>query len=216
MSRKMVMNSYANADIGNYELFKDKFLLRLCNTKVGAIPYPHVKTTDDLAAVCYFNDTQDVVNVTEWMLDEWEVTFEDILAQARKNMHSVCVFENLEVLLRLQVVNVSLENGFSLDEAIDCAAEMIPNDNILYVLSNKTGNFGAGMLAVPEVLDMCMPEGQFFIFPHSVHALVITPFFNQTKEEITNIVRSVNEIGTPTDQLSDSVYVYNKGNLYTL
>ena len=206
----------------DYESCKDKVLLRLYNTEVGAIPYPHAKTTDDLAAVCYLqvalNGMKCVANVTESMLSKWNVSFEDVLMQARKNMCGICDFENLVLLLSFHAVSAALENGLTLNEAEEYAVSQFPMDNGIYVLTSEDGYLGAGMLAVPEVLEKCMPEGKFYIFPSSIHELVVAPFIEgQPREEMNGMVKSINENEVaPTEQLSDSVYVYEMGKLYTL
>ena len=87
----------------------------------------------------------------------------------------------------------------------------------LSVLTNKEKVFGAGMLAVPEVLKKAFGSMPQLILPSSIHEVITMPYGIFPVEEAKEMVRDVNaEQVEPDEQLSDSVYIYINGELKKL
>ena len=105
------------------------------------------------------------------------------------------------------------------------AAEIIPKEEAeitleaeisspMSVLTNKGKLFGAGMLAVPEVLKKAFGTTPQLILPSSVHEVITMPCGIFSVEEAKEVIQAVNvEQVAPEDQLSDSVYIYMNGEL---
>jgi len=97
--------------------------------------------------------------------------------------------------------------GFGMEESFDGKEDM-------YILSNRTGLYGAGCIAFTDVMDKAMEViGEpFYILPSSLHELIAVPAsrFDDVKA-LEDMVRDVNEsVVESHDKLSDNVYVYNE------
>ena len=83
----------------------------------------------------------------------------------------------------------------------------------LYVASTEVINRGAGVITYPNFLQEAWEilSGNFFILPSSIHELLFLKDNGDiTKQELTDIVRSVNATEvSPQEQLSDNVYHYD-------
>lgn len=83
----------------------------------------------------------------------------------------------------------------------------------LYVASTEAINRGAGVIAYPNFLQEAWKiiGGNYFILPSSIHELLFLKDTSDiTKQELTDIVRSVNATEvSPQEQLSDNVYHYD-------
>ena len=90
-----------------------------------------------------------------------------------------------------------------------------------YILSNKSGVFGAVYLASPEVMEKIsglFPEG-FYLLPSSVHEILVMPKDGngpgqeKTPFELGEMVREVNRTCVERDEiLSDRIYEYDREN----
>lgn len=83
----------------------------------------------------------------------------------------------------------------------------------LHVASTEVINRGAGVIAYPNFLQETWEilGGNFYILPSSIHELLFLKDTSDiTKQELTDIVRSVNATEvSPQEQLSDNVYHYD-------
>ena len=83
----------------------------------------------------------------------------------------------------------------------------------MYVLSNMSRLYGAGVIIYNGVLDMCRERlgGNYFILPSSVHEVILVPDSGDvTKEKLGEMVREVNATQVEEqEQLSDFVYYYD-------
>lgn len=203
--------------LSSYSSLSSKIFIRLYSSEMS-IEYPYKMITDDLAAVCYVDldscpeaGESMTVNVTHTMLNAWGVSFETVLEDARENMKSVYDYRSIDDMMK-EIMNNMI------------AAEMIPKEaeltlehgmgSPLSVLTNKGKLFGAGMLAVPEVLKVAFGTTAQLILPSSVHEVITMPYGILPVEEAKEMVQAVNvEQVAPEDQLSDSVYIYMNGEL---
>ena len=92
-----------------------------------------------------------------------------------------------------------------------CERDYMPMD--MYVLSNKTQSYGAGLLRNKTILAQIAGkiDNDLIIIPSSVHELIVMPYTSWFEvSEIEKIIREVNgEIDTE-DILSSHVYCYNR------
>ena len=83
----------------------------------------------------------------------------------------------------------------------------------MYVLSNFSRLYGAGVILYDGVLENCAKVlgGSFYILPSSVHEVIIVPDEGQmTKENLEAMVREVNATQVEEQELlSDYVYYYS-------
>jgi adenylate kinase len=114
------------------------------------------------------------------------------------------VFEGMnEVMRRIAATaNVAVEKN----ECIE--------DVGVYVLSNKTGIYGAGTILYPGLLKQITEKLQsdLIIIPSSVHEVLLTRQMVDTDvEELKEMVELVNTTQVrPEERLSNHVYVYHR------
>jgi Asp-tRNA(Asn)/Glu-tRNA(Gln) amidotransferase C subunit len=90
---------------------------------------------------------------------------------------------------------------------------MLPQDDIMYVISNETRINGASALLDNKIMDTVREKigDDFFILPSSVHeCLVVQAQDGMELRDLENMVKQVNETQVePQDRLSDHVYQYD-------
>ena len=213
----------------DYEAVKIKLFIRLYNTEDPGDAnevydtlktVPKKKIADDLAAVCYVDivDKEEgnyTTNVTKDLLKAWEKTFDEVFAQAQRNMAAIADFSSMNEIM-VDFAAIYYENiGMDKDDARKAAIrEVFANPTPMFVLTNTSKIFGAGMLAVPEVLEKCFQDKEWMILPSSVHEVIALSTKDLPIEEAKALVSEVNQNEVnPLDQLSDSVYLYRQGKL---
>lgn len=212
-----------------YEEVKPKLFIRLYNTEDPGEAnevfdtlktVPKKKIAEDLAAVCYviIADREEgdyTTNVTKDLLKAWEKTFDEVFTQAQENMAKVFDFRSINEMIVDTVAEWYESMGIPKDEARKKASEETDmSSNPMFVLSNMKKILGAGMLAVPEVLEKCFQDKDWIILPSSVHEIIALPAKELPIEEAKALVSEVNQNEVnPLDQLSDSVYLYRQGKL---
>lgn len=94
----------------------------------------------------------------------------------------------------------------------DTPFKIEPEDDVLYVLTNRTKMEGAGVIFYPDVADTIyrnMPEN-YYLIPSSVHEWLVVSKNRADKESLEEMVHSVNETTVdPKEQLSDMVHEYD-------
>lgn len=168
---------------------------------------PCKKIADGLFAACYVSFNSEMnVNVTEDILEQlWGKSFEEVFSEAEKNMEKNFTMEHIFTVL--SGINVDL-------------AEEDTGFPPLYVL--ESGNFGAGAVAVPGILKeavQALPGSpdSCYILPSSIYEALLAPIGFGTPEELKEIVTAVNmDVVKPEDQLSDNVYLYQRGKITSL
>ncbi len=152
--------------------------------------------------------------ITNVQMDFWGVGVADLLELAKTNtrrLFPVVIRTVEEALLQLYTEN----EGF--DKMTDDSFLSEEPDNQgypMFVLTNKKGLNGATCLIYENVLKdfaQRLEEG-FYILPSSVHELILIPeSWIQDLTELETMVREVNEIVVPPDEiLSDSVYYFDR------
>lgn len=207
-------------NLSNYSNLQSKIYIRIYSAELD-IEYPYKMIAEDLAAVCYVEldscpeGESMTANVTHAMLNAWGVSFETVLEDARDNMEKKYDYRSMDAVMK-EIMDNMVKSEMISEEAAEVTLKAgmgLP----LSVLTNKEKVFGAGMLAVPEVLKKAFGSMPQLILPSSVHEAITMPYGIFPVEEAKEIVRVVNvEQVAPEDQLSDSVYIYINGDLKKL
>lgn len=197
----------------DYKSVQSKIFIRLYSTEPAIAPdLPHQPVANDLAAVCYVdlgNETETgyTVNVTNAMLKKWNKDFESVFADAQTNMITCYTYDSMYEILKSIAVKMFPE---------EIAEEMFEDTKNApwRILSNKDKVLGAGMLAVPAVLEKVFGDKPHLILPSSSHEVIAMPVGIITPNAAKDMVVEVNaEIVAPEEQLSDSVYLYKDGKI---
>lgn len=203
-------------DLFDYNKIKQNIYIRLYGKDVDIefpMEFPHT-TVSDLIAVCYVDlsntETDDsmTTNVSKTMLKAWGVSFETVLKDAQENMLKEFDYHSMFDIMQ-EMIDDMLSAGMT---TMDEFAEM--RYNPMRVLTKKDKLYGAGMLAVPEVLEKVFGSKRMLILPSSVHEVITLPYGYISPEEAKEMVQTVNtEQVAPDERLSDSVYIYTNGKL---
>ena len=208
-------------NLSSYRSLSSKIYIRLYSSEMS-IEYPYKMIAEDLAAVCYVeldscpeSGESMTANVTHAMLNVWGVSFETVLEDARDNMEKKYDYRSMDAVMK-EIMDNMVKSEIISEEAAELTLKAgmgLP----LSVLTNKEKVFGAGMLAVPEVLKKAFGSMPQLILPSSIHEVITMPYGIFPVEEAKEMVRDVNaEQVEPDEQLSDSVYIYINGELKKL
>ncbi len=159
---------------------------------------PHILWLD-LAIVFYLRIPEEVVkNATALIhdrhMEHWGLTTEELYRIASENMAGMdLLFHPMEQLLDEYGLG-DIESG-------------------MYVLSNASREFGAAVIAEPEVRRMCARElgGDYYVLPSSVHEVILLPAeLAVSREELDELVREVNKSCVSREEvLSGHAYRYS-------
>ncbi len=129
---------------------------------------------------------------------KWGIDFASLREIAMKN-----TFENNEP----EIIRLGELLALYIDEDIDM-------DKQMYVITNKSRNFGATSLIYPGLLENIYERigGDYYILPSSIHECIALRAGDDLKTEMLRaLVRNINCTEVKPDQvLSDSVYIYRK------
>ena len=197
----------------DYKSVQSKLYIRLYSTEPAiASDLPYQTVADDLAAVCYVDLGNEpemgyTVNVTDAMLKKWNKNFGAIFADAQANMAGCFTYDSMYEILKSLAGKMFSE---------DIAGEIFDDAKSApwRILSKKDKVLGAGMLAVPAVLEKVFGDTPHLILPSSIHEVIAMPVGIITPNEAKDMVMEVNaEKVAPEEQLSDSVYLYKDGKI---
>lgn len=82
----------------------------------------------------------------------------------------------------------------------------------LYIMSNRTGMYGASTILMEENLRMiyvALGCEDYYLLPSSIHECIVVPSYDSEPHGLKEMVMTVNSQEVdPTDKLTDSVYKY--------
>ena len=195
------------AKVTDYESVKESIMFRALNADrnkeylKNSVCFPTGLDID----MCLFLDVEfesgkgGIINLTRQIRDMWNVSDEELLAQAKKNTQEKRppMFANIQTLL------------------YDTEFDGLPCDMNLYVLTNKEKTDGAGVIFYEGLLKEYSErlEGEsFIILPSSIHETLLIP--TDELKDVTYLKRMVCSINAmelqPGEVLSDNIYYYNK------
>lgn len=186
-----------------------------CKDKLIVCVGPHVDDTDDVRRQVLDIDEYVRVEfdfgscrVVNSMLEKWGKTAEEIFDQAKQNMEYKIksMKEMMKELMGAQGMP---------EEMID---EMFVDDeeSPMYVVTSKTGYFGASAMLDKDVLDKLaekLGQEKIYIIPSSVHEIIVIGR-NEANDGtgIGSIIGTVNEeCLAEADVLSNTLYSYTVG-----
>ncbi len=193
--------------------------LRICMVNVSSnahllekVPY---KRYGDFAAIVYRMlppDGSSRILIDQAILGKMQADFSALFNDAYINMLGEFQLRSMKDLLyELMLSELSQEDAeqFLNDKMMD----QVSQGTDMYVLTNKTGIFGASVMCYPEEMQKAAEvlKGDYVIIPSSIHELILLPFKTDANlEAIREIIHEVNAAEVPVEeQLSDEVYVYS-------
>lgn len=217
----MKMQVGAVQDIYDYDKVKERLQLRLCDYEgnkerlQGAV----YQKQGDFALTYYViiasNEKGEAVyQIKEDMVERWGVDQETV--------HNDALLADKKRGVTLKDIDDVLGNyfyGSSVQENLLLREEPLDLDSdspYLFVLSNESGQNGAGVLYQPGVMEKIadLMDGDYYVLPSSIHELMILPANpNIQAETLQSFVREINANKVDIeDQLSDKVQYYDNTN----
>ena len=203
--------------IEHYDSIQDKIVFKLIHTEKNRDlleRVPHIKLLD-LSIVFYVlldvnSQGTATMTVNNDHLEYWDVTEEDLLSLARRNVKRLLP---AELFTMQQAVDEILRTvpGRRKNLLNESAAEA---DDFMYVLSNPIRSFGAACIVYPEVLDMAgqILGEDYYVLPSSVHEVVLVPASKGMEpEEMDAMVTEINQTQVAEEEiLSNHAYLYQR------
>lgn len=194
-----------------WEKFRHNVYMRLINTernekRLQEIPHQEFL---DLSMVYYYsvsvsNELAGTLVITNEHLKLLNITKEELYQAAKNNeerFQPVRLYEMKEMIL-----NIADKLGIPV-------AEEESQNQLLYVMTNQSGMFGAVAMTSEEELKVFSKRisNSFYILPSSVHELILVPAsVKLSTEYLASMVRDINETHVdPTEVLSNSIYFYD-------
>lgn len=134
----------------------------------------------------------------------WDVTAEDLYLTARENTPVLFPYDFRNMCDVMQELMAGEEA-----EAFMPPVELLP----MYVLTNRCKLNGAAAMLYENLLkDLSDRIGRnLYILPSSVHEILLVPAMDVvSREELSEMVREVNETLLPEEVLSDHVYYFSR------
>ena len=130
----------------------------------------------------------------------WRVTEKEVFEEAEKNVKRILPAK----LSRMKDVLASM---------LEISVEEDDTEDLMYVMSNEEGSFGAACIFYEGVMDMIHDtiRENYYVIPSSVHEMIILPeSAAPQKKEIEETVSEINRTQVEDEEvLSDRVYYYN-------
>jgi len=167
----------------------------------------------DFIYSCYLHFTMKekecgIVNVRREMASAWNVSEEEIIAEARKNEMA----EPVELISLEGVINSYLEIGEEIN--LFDYPEEVSDNCIQFVLREANSPYGAAVLARDEVLKAAgeLLQDDYYIMPSSIREVILVPArFGDEMESLDELVREINlkEV-QPKEILGNHVQYYDR------
>ena len=169
--------------------------------------------------ICLFSDEGiESCLVQSWMLERWNVSGEDLHEQAVKNLAKID-----EGIISLEQMLAGLRHAMLVpqfgEETADAMTEEFLKETSgqgmpMYVWSNKSHCWGAGMILRTEVLGEFFEKhgnGRYvYIIPSSINEVILVPSSCIGASDLRDIIGQVNSNEVPPSEfLSDNVYIYD-------
>jgi hypothetical protein len=201
-----------------FDEMKQNIIYRLVNydkNKGLLEKIPHMKFLDLAITFCCLvhNDKDGIgtILITNEHLKSWGASIQELSALAAENTPKIfpCKIQNIMDMLRKMIAD---SNDLPDEFLVDLIP--IPDEGMMYILSNSTGANGATCLLYENILKEFADQLQsdLFILPSSVHEVILVPFNEDiTKDALTEMVKTVNGTEVAEDEiLSDKVYIYSR------
>ena len=173
---------------------------------------PHRRIADLVAVVRSYLDfiPETPVLATYTLMEIYDVSEDELFETALKNTRTKSNFSCMPIGQMIVELASATEAMYQPPDCFDCF-----DDFGLYVLTNSRQMYGAGILALPELLaEMIKPLGKtVYILPSSIHEVLLLTL-EMDLQAVKEIVKSVNgTVVEPREVLSDSIYVLDPESL---
>ena len=195
--------SFAPADFADYSKAKKHIIVRLINAEKNESLLKSLACVRvlDLAMIFSYvvqmEDGMGMINITREHLKNWNTDIAELRTTALENIEKDRPW-SIRDLADMNMPGFFMPKGY------------------MYVLTNRTGHFGASVIFYRNLLrDIFRQIGPFYLLPSSIHEWMLMPIIRHTDpEELKNIVCSINrDVLEVDDYLSDSVYYFNGDSL---
>lgn len=202
-----IQKSWDEDSIRSYSMIGNKIIYRLVNKDANEellkdIPYvPYL----DLAIIFYvmleINDCGTAcMLIRNEHLDMWDVSLDDVYERAKNNTWRILPSEFHT--MRAVVERYEGEENYE-------------GQDILYVLTNKIGSFGAAVILYEGCLEMIGEylKDNFYVLPSSVHEVIIVTETESPwgRGGLSDMVAEINRTQVEAEEvLSDYAYYYDR------
>ena len=222
-----IANDYKHAEcslfnvdfLSNFENCKEFIHPKLINARMNSKMleiHPHV-LIEDLAVVFYIefsksDDESRSITITNDILNLWNIDLNTLYNQSVENLsiHSLPVCKSMTEMFIEKIMD---QSNLNYEMARDIFYAMFPEDLPMYVITNKSLQYGASSILDQEFMKKTLEKlgSNFYFIPSSIHELLLFPMTDITSvEEIENIIGEVNSTLVQDDELlSDHVYTYS-------
>lgn len=218
-----VEEDYDVSQLSLYENVKKKITFKLVNTEKNQQmlkEVPHIPLLD-LSIVFYILVDVDekgsaTIQIRNEHIENWNVNVEQLYKDAKLNVKCL-------IPARLMCMQHVIEKlcDISKGEEKDLLKAKFPPENkeFMYILTNSIHQFGAAVLAYPNILEMAsrIIGEDFYLLPSSIHEVILIPKSKSPDlKDLNEMINEVNETQVQEEEvLSDHAYYYEK-NTHTL
>lgn len=220
-----VHNNFDVSRITDFSRVKDKIAARVVGMENNAklLAQRPYRQMDDIAVIYCVMLGENAggvmsVPVTNMLMETWEITKDELhklaLANLPKLTPSTFVSMN-ELMAEMMLPEVMSNMGVDRETAEEMIHDMVPPENMMYVLSNKQRLDGAAAILDSEIMHQVQEKigNDFYILPSSIHEVLVIPADAYMDfRELEAMVKEVNAAQVaPQERLSDHVYRYDGG-----
>ena len=218
-----VEEDYDVSQLSLYENVKKKVAFKLVNTEKNQQmlkEVPHIPLLD-LSIVFYILVDVDekgsaTIQIRNEHIENWNVNVEQLYKDAKLNVKCL-------IPARLMCMQHVIEKlcDISKGEEKDLLKAKFPPENkeFMYILTNSIHQYGAAVLAYPNILEMAsrIIGEDFYLLPSSIHEVILIPKSKSPDlKDLNEMINEVNETQVQEEEvLSDHAYYYEK-NTHTL
>lgn len=218
-----VEGDFEVSQITDFDNCKDKILPRLIGAEWNQTlleKRPHI-IIEDLAVTFYIdlgkhNDGSMSVPIHNDLMNTWAVTADYLYELAVSNLTAANVgtFASMnEVMAEMMMPNMIEECGGDRETAEQMLEMMMPPEDKMFVLSNKSKVNGASILLDKQMMQSVIDRvgSDFYILPSSIHECLVVPASQDMEpDDLVAMVREVNSTTVSNeDRLSNSIYTYS-------
>ena len=149
-------------------------------------------------------------------MNTWAVTADYLYELAVSNLTAANVgtFASMnEVMAEMMMPNIIEECGGDREAAEQMLEMMMPPEDKMFVLSNKSKVNGASILLDKQMMQKVIDKvgTDFYILPSSIHECLVVPATQDMEpSDLVAMVREVNQTNVEIcDRLSDEIYTYS-------
>lgn len=204
-----------------WDVWKDKITARVVNreknqTLMGQVPWREIEGTDLVMLYDIFYSNEARMMVQNDLAELWGKKEEDLYTSAMSFLQKEQVVCN-SLLVPNSMMSDDGENRSGIEVDMENGKAQ---KNTLYSLTNESEYFGTAAILQPGLLEKLEKwfQGEFIIFPTSVHELIIAKKDEQENPlELQIIVICGNKLlEKKEDYLSNNVYEYSNGEIKTI